>query len=696
MNEDVVYVTNDSISTDYSNEFVNEDAIVWDWNSIPYIDIVPTVGSYNGYRAITTTFTERTVPVESWKAYAYRVADAGDVKISNITYPAYTSNTFVVRGGTSSAPADLSEGIYKIYVNLTGINDVTGNTDSIYKAVPETYNASTKVSFSSTPTAASNLNYNFTYKNAAQNKYIKSGKLILTPLKLDISSSMLGDLSDAASFATADPYYKFEYDLPFTTNLNKNAMVRSIPLKSLPNGIYTVAYEVEDILGNKISDNTNSTGVYMGNLSWNYTNIGTITCNTPVVESITKTTDGVTTWVNDIVKFTWSVTNPTELDKVTFSMIHNSDIIQGKDVIAETGDVFVNLRQSVDTTSTESISNVWQPTKNSNTYNFTHTIAPEKIPDGDYKIITSHAIEMLDYVSERVVNSEKTMTYTYNAPKCTISSINPVMKLDRAKNRWKPVFDVSVNFSKNELGSCPVAPKVDVTDIKLNVLNASNSYIIKDKIVPKQSKYEYDFDDVNMKYSDKNKTLKFSYKCRDVIDTIWKRSEKNPTQYIISRNDTGFGSFISMLPKTPESIYNYNNYTSDNKTLSGVEVANESAVDIYRVYANAARTLFSSVASPCYFYKTTGSTNTNLYTYFTTKVYTDENNSNKKFGRYVWSDTQTEQTLELLPYVEDYVLNTLKPVCSNEYDKSVDSSSIIMDIPDQSIDVPDVTGGKFE
>lgn len=159
MNEDIVYVTNDSISTDYSNEFVNEDAIVWDWNSIPYIDIAPTVGSYNGYRAITTTFTERTVPVESWRAYAYRVADGGDVKISNITYPAYTSNTFVVRGGTSSAPADLSEGIYKIYVNLTGINDVTGNTDSIYKAVPETYNASTKVSFSSTPTVASNLNY---------------------------------------------------------------------------------------------------------------------------------------------------------------------------------------------------------------------------------------------------------------------------------------------------------------------------------------------------------------------------------------------------------------------------------------------------------------------------------------------------------------------------------------------------------
>ena len=74
----------------------------------------------------------------------------------------------------------------------------------------------------------------------------------MTPKRIDISDSMLSD----SEFATADPYYKFEYDLPFTTNLNKSNMVRSIPLKSLPNGVYSVSYKVEDILGNKVESNT--------------------------------------------------------------------------------------------------------------------------------------------------------------------------------------------------------------------------------------------------------------------------------------------------------------------------------------------------------------------------------------------------------------------------------------------------------
>lgn len=74
---------------------------------------------------------------------------------------------------------------------------------------------------------------------------------------------------------------------------------------------------------------------------------------------------------------------------------------------------------------------MWKPSKTNDSYTFTHNIAPEKIPDGTYKIITSHAIEMLDYVSERVENAENEWTYEYNVPKCTISSIKPMMRIDR-------------------------------------------------------------------------------------------------------------------------------------------------------------------------------------------------------------------------------------------------------------------------
>lgn len=711
--EDVVYVTDTTISTDYSNEFVNEDAIIWDWDSLPYIDISPTYGQYNGYQAITTTFTERTVPIESWTPYAYRILDSGDDRITNITKPQYSNNMFVIRGGTGTSPEDLPKGIYRIYVKLTGINDVTGNTDEIYKAVPATLNPSESILFNTTPSSSTNLSYNFTYKNTEQNKYIKSGKLILTPKKMDISDDMLANPDvngDSSKFATADSYYKFEYDLQFPSSLSNREITRSIPLKSLPNGTYGVQYEIEDILGNKTKSNLNKNGVPMGDLKWKYTNIGGITCKDPSVMSVTKTENSQETWVNDIVQFKWDIDSPTEMDKVTLSIVHDSEVKQNGVVVAEVGDVYANLRQSVVTNSSNNLSNVWQPTVSGTTYAFTHNISPEKIPNGKYKVITTHSIEMLDYISERSVSSQKTWNYTYNAPKCTITSINPVMKLDTVNKRWNPVFQVSVNFKKDKLGSSTVSPNVDVTDVKLTALNGSDKSIIKDRIVPKQSMYEYTFDDIGWKYNDKSKTVKFSYTCRDQVDTIWKRTEVNPTKYIIKRNGTGFGAFITMLPKTEENVYNYKNYYKGNDKAtyySGVQLQNETSVDVYRLYANANRTLFSSVDSPKYFQKTVGDTDTDLYTYFTTTTYTDKDNPNYKFGRYSWSTTQSKQTLQELPSVNDYITTDQSKTSAyegsgmllltetQEYNKSSDTTSIILDLKNNGASKPDVSDGKF-
>jgi hypothetical protein len=38
--EDTTLVYDDVISQDYSNEFVNEDNTLWDWDKVPYIDFV--------------------------------------------------------------------------------------------------------------------------------------------------------------------------------------------------------------------------------------------------------------------------------------------------------------------------------------------------------------------------------------------------------------------------------------------------------------------------------------------------------------------------------------------------------------------------------------------------------------------------------------------------------------------------------
>ena len=81
---------------------------------------------------------------------------------------------------------------------------------------------------------------------------------------MDISDDMLANPDvngDSSKFATADSYYKFEYDLQFPSSLSNREITRSIPLKSLPNGTYGVQYEIEDILGNKTKSNLDKNGV---------------------------------------------------------------------------------------------------------------------------------------------------------------------------------------------------------------------------------------------------------------------------------------------------------------------------------------------------------------------------------------------------------------------------------------------------
>lgn len=36
---DINYIEDNKISIDYSDEYIDYDSIVWDWNAVPYVDI---------------------------------------------------------------------------------------------------------------------------------------------------------------------------------------------------------------------------------------------------------------------------------------------------------------------------------------------------------------------------------------------------------------------------------------------------------------------------------------------------------------------------------------------------------------------------------------------------------------------------------------------------------------------------------
>lgn len=633
--EDIVYITDTSVSNDYSNDFVNEDSIIWDWAAIPQVDLKTKRSSTINiggklYTGFLCSFTEKTVNIETWNPKVYKLLDAGDFQLQNINYPPNTKNTFSIVGGTKGKPSNIDSGVYKIYLNLTGINDVTGDTTPFYISGNSQFKPVEKIGSYTITNNTLDKTFSYNLSENAQWKHIKSGKMTLTPIKIDESDSGIGK-----DYNTADKHHVFEYDLIKNNNGTK------IALKALPNGTYGIKYDWEDILGNKSSISGSS------NLKWEYVDIATSI-------SFTKIS-------NNVSDFQWKISSPSEMDKVGLEITN-----------VNTGETFINTKKMYDQ---------WDYKKTENNYDFTYKISPEKIPDGTYTVTAKHCIDMIDYVGERRKEISKSWNYTYNVPKITISNCKPHMIFNLTNKRWYPYAYVDVSYTSDDYP----------TDIKLLVDEISFPQNKKEihssitKKIDKLNKYIYSFTDLGLGQDDVNKKLEIYFKCRDLRDNILKREQKNPKTFIICRNDKKFDKSITSIPNTPENINLNENYTSGGTTLTGVDVVNESAVDVYRTHANASRTLFAGSPYPTFFSKLTANqnndgtyttTSTPLYSYFALKTYTS--NANEKFNRYIQSNNWNENTLEALPTVKNYFKNdtSSKVSTSSKYDKWTDTSKL--------------------
>jgi hypothetical protein len=80
---------------------------------------------------------EKTVPVETWKPFVDKILDTGNTPVPNVITDPNGAFTFYVFGGEENTYADLDEGMYQIYLNVTGINDVSGFTDKKIVANPK-------------------------------------------------------------------------------------------------------------------------------------------------------------------------------------------------------------------------------------------------------------------------------------------------------------------------------------------------------------------------------------------------------------------------------------------------------------------------------------------------------------------------------------------------------------------------------
>lgn len=202
-------------SADYSNEFVNEDSIVWNWKSVPQVQMtINLVGDY-----FQCKFQQRTINVQEWTP-----------RCQKLGYENETIETQIIdfKNKYFKTENKLERGIYKLWLDMVGINQIEGQSQTIYKVIPQdSYTAPSKLQSRNTfvqfdYSTQDGLNYitspqfNVTYtlgnyQFQVTPNMIKSAKVIF---ELNSISKIHTDGGNGYQDVTDD--VSFEFDLPFS------------------------------------------------------------------------------------------------------------------------------------------------------------------------------------------------------------------------------------------------------------------------------------------------------------------------------------------------------------------------------------------------------------------------------------------------------------------------------------------------
>lgn len=131
--DEIVYIEDSFVSKDYADEFVNEENIIWDWNDVPKIVLTVETKTENGKVYLDCSFQEKNVNLDSWTPRCFKITDT-EIELTDIEKNAAGDNQFTVRDSIG-----LTDGIYKVYIEMVGINDVYGTSEIMYKKNATTF-----------------------------------------------------------------------------------------------------------------------------------------------------------------------------------------------------------------------------------------------------------------------------------------------------------------------------------------------------------------------------------------------------------------------------------------------------------------------------------------------------------------------------------------------------------------------------
>ena len=195
----------------------------------------------NDASKIYCNFYEKNIGLDDWDGSVFQILDKGDNEL------------VIVDFGDNSFESVFSDGgLYKVKVDYDAINGLSNST-SKYLAIPSDYNPSNVTIDVLTNEHAKEIT--FSHGDIwFQKKHLNECILSFYPKKIDTSDN--GMTLDERNWEIAPTNKKI------TTITTTDSSGFEIPLKSFPNGLYTVRTITRDLLGNKSESESEIKWVY--------------------------------------------------------------------------------------------------------------------------------------------------------------------------------------------------------------------------------------------------------------------------------------------------------------------------------------------------------------------------------------------------------------------------------------------------
>lgn len=646
----IVTIKDDNISTNFSDQFVNEDSIVWDWKSVPEVDLT-VKNSTEGQTNIVyfyCSFNEITVNLDTWTPKCFKIQDVNKELVVNYNDINKQLNIFRIYNYDGLDKKDLENGVYKTYLDVVGINDVAGSSSPVYNSVPEDVQGKPAKLLTNKLINESNItnktfNLNFALGKTTDNfqydiypQMIKEAVVTLKPTKIGNE--------------VADSEIRFEYDLK--QHLSEGTL--EILTKSIPNGTYTYSSKVLDVLGNEISTLYSDmyTQLKPSSFTINYSNFGTVN---DITSSVT----------DNQVFFNWKVKEATQFDDIEFRLYSTN---QGAK------EYLFNEKQAYDKFPHTVISN--------NEIHFNKKYTPQQIKDGSYTIQVSHVLNMTSYGGDRRHTVSQPFEFEYPKPNVQIINVIPYVKINRNNSAiFQPymrirgkeannneLMDISFNHRLKEAEVYSKTPVQSLTvDYPISSLGTLNS----------ETEYEFDFS---------------SYKAKDAVlkrtNTLW-TNEKNKSNLFKKLTNKSLDTLL-LIPPTEENIEasstRYTREDEPNSSLTPKDVILQSVVDINKTHTfthDGRRYYFADNDGDCLVYKW-GDKNKPLV--FGTRQYTsivaaDSDQTPEQFVRFCGYPIDiTPDGISQLYTAEAYFKNDI--IMTKSYNKNYDNFNVLFSLKD--------------